>query len=32
MIADLKTLAEYPSPSLLFFVDEINHNIDTCLR
>ena len=31
MIADLKILAEYPSPSLLFFVDEIKHNIDTCL-
>jgi len=31
MITDLKQLAEHPSPSLLFFVDEIKHNIDTCL-
>jgi D-serine deaminase-like pyridoxal phosphate-dependent protein len=31
MITDLKLLAEHPSPSLLFFVNEIKHNIDTCL-
>ena len=27
-----KTLQEIPSPSLLFFVEEIEHNLDTCLK
>lgn len=32
MITDLEILADHPSPSLLFFVDEIKHNIETCLN